>query len=391
MPELCYADECGKAFPLTVDHTPKLVAESERIRALHGFVTSNRVNGVIAISRSLGDASMKPYVSAEPGTCVVNLCREDQFLILACDGCWDTVDNQTAVDIVSHELAASGNPAKAAIKLRDHAFWKGSTDNISVIVVLLDRYLPSDSPVASSSSSCSVGQDAKTTTPRSRTKRAKKRSRTKEKVILPKSSESEPNLAPKSLGRSMSDVMGSPPEEVSGGMLHTSLNFTPTTTGNASGGKAKKPKKGSAVLAAAAEEESVHKDKKKNGRKDKKKEKKVKEPSDTPRKMKMKKRKKPKERRERSRSRSVADAEDCPQFGRNRALSADRDAAISRQTRSSSLSEEASLCNSRKVSKESLVDAGTDDSVPPQSSEHMLLDSKQRNATRAGRSGSVGK
>jgi serine/threonine protein phosphatase PrpC len=51
-----------------VDHTPKLMAESERIRALHGFVTSNRVNGVIAISRSLGDASMKPYVSAEPGT-----------------------------------------------------------------------------------------------------------------------------------------------------------------------------------------------------------------------------------------------------------------------------------------------------------------------------------
>jgi hypothetical protein len=38
-----------------------------------------------------------------------------------------------------------------------------------------------------------------------------------------------------------------------------------------------------------------------------------------------------------------------------------------------------------------LVDAGTDDSVPPQISEHMLLDSKQRNATRAGRSGSVGK
>lgn len=57
----------GRAFALTVDHTPKLAAESERIRALNGFVTSNRVNGVIAISRSLGDAQMKPFVSAEPG------------------------------------------------------------------------------------------------------------------------------------------------------------------------------------------------------------------------------------------------------------------------------------------------------------------------------------
>jgi hypothetical protein len=207
---------------------------------------------------------MKPYVSAEPGTCRHTFCvfscslrtvfrRESPHSLimppLHCDRhvCRQPVPGGPVLDIGLRWLLGHGGQSNrgrhcqprvgrvgqssqrymntfglchslalvhiadaripfvcghspAAIKLRDHAFWKGSTDNISVIVVLLDRYLPSDSPVASSSSSCSVGQDAKTTTPRSRTKRAKKRSRTKEKIILPKSSESEPNLAPKSLG-----------------------------------------------------------------------------------------------------------------------------------------------------------------------------------------------
>ncbi len=64
---------------------------------------------------------------------------------MACDGCWDTVTNQKAVDIVLHELkATNGDCVKAAIKLKEHAFWRGSNDNISVIIVLLDKYLPEE-------------------------------------------------------------------------------------------------------------------------------------------------------------------------------------------------------------------------------------------------------
>jgi len=133
----------GKAVPLTIDHTPKLPSEEKRIRDLNGYITSNRINGIIAISRSLGDASLKPLVSAEPGMAVVPLLPEDRFLILACDGCWDVMDNQQAVEVVERELQASNDPVKAAVRLKETAYWCGSADNISVIVVRLKKYLPS--------------------------------------------------------------------------------------------------------------------------------------------------------------------------------------------------------------------------------------------------------
>lgn len=43
------------AIPITVDHTPRVPEEVQRLRALNGFVTGGRVNGILAVSRTLGD------------------------------------------------------------------------------------------------------------------------------------------------------------------------------------------------------------------------------------------------------------------------------------------------------------------------------------------------
>jgi protein phosphatase PTC1 len=51
-----------------------------------GFVMSGRVNGVLAVTRSLGDSSMKEFVVGSPYTTETELCEEDELLILACDG-----------------------------------------------------------------------------------------------------------------------------------------------------------------------------------------------------------------------------------------------------------------------------------------------------------------
>lgn len=76
----------GKAVRLTYDHKGSDKQEAKRITDAGGFVMSGRVNGVLAVTRSLGDSSMKEFVVGAPYTTETELCDEDEFLIMACDG-----------------------------------------------------------------------------------------------------------------------------------------------------------------------------------------------------------------------------------------------------------------------------------------------------------------
>jgi len=76
----------GKAVRLTYDHKGSDKQEAKRITDAGGFVMSGRVNGVLAVTRSLGDSSMKEFVVGAPYTTETELCNDDEFLILACDG-----------------------------------------------------------------------------------------------------------------------------------------------------------------------------------------------------------------------------------------------------------------------------------------------------------------
>jgi protein phosphatase 2C len=124
----------------TVDHKPR--AEVDRIRShTGGFVTgdgSGRINEVLAVSRSLGDFYMHPWVISEPHIYSRTLLKEDKFIILACDGIWDEVEDQDAVAIVE-PLVQEGELFKAASKLRDIAYCAGSDDNISVMIIKLNK------------------------------------------------------------------------------------------------------------------------------------------------------------------------------------------------------------------------------------------------------------
>ena len=60
---------------------------------------------------------------------------ELEYLILASDGLWDVVSNEHAVAFVKGEVG----PEAAARKLTEIAFARGSTDNITCIVVEFHR------------------------------------------------------------------------------------------------------------------------------------------------------------------------------------------------------------------------------------------------------------
>lgn len=98
---------------------------------LGGFMMNNRVNGVLAVTRSLGDSVMKEFVVGNPFTTETELGPDDHFMILACDGLWDVCEDQDAVDLIKD----ISDPQVASQKLLDHALANFSTDNLSIMVI----------------------------------------------------------------------------------------------------------------------------------------------------------------------------------------------------------------------------------------------------------------
>lgn len=151
--ETIYIANCGdtravlyngeKTIRCSIDHKPGLEKEEKRIKELGGKITFDvdkfgnivsRVNGQLSVSRALGDFNIHPFVTAEPDIhepISLKELKDNSFLILACDGLWDLVTDEEAVNIVS----GINDPEKAACKLRDIAYTTGSTDNITAIVI----------------------------------------------------------------------------------------------------------------------------------------------------------------------------------------------------------------------------------------------------------------
>ncbi|CAA6666187.1 unnamed protein product [Spirodela intermedia] len=145
-----------RALPLSVDHKPNREDEYARIEAAGGKViqwNGYRVFGVLAMSRSIGDRYLKPWVIPEPEVTCVARAREDECLILATDGLWDVMSDEEACDaarrriLVWHKKNAGterggggrggADPAAqaAAEYLSRLALRRGSKDNITVVVV----------------------------------------------------------------------------------------------------------------------------------------------------------------------------------------------------------------------------------------------------------------
>lgn len=77
----------GKALRLSYDHKGSDENEGKRISNAGGLILNNRVNGVLAVTRALGDAYMKDLVTGHPYTTETVIQPDiDEFLILACDG-----------------------------------------------------------------------------------------------------------------------------------------------------------------------------------------------------------------------------------------------------------------------------------------------------------------
>lgn len=135
-----------RAFPLTVDHKPERDDETERVQKAGGqvlFFNGPRVMGLLAMSRAIGDQSLRPYVIPTPDVCVLHRSVDDELLILATDGLWDVLTNQEACTLalkcLNRAKEKGARPEEAtrltATVLTRAAMDRGSRDNITVVVV----------------------------------------------------------------------------------------------------------------------------------------------------------------------------------------------------------------------------------------------------------------
>jgi serine/threonine protein phosphatase PrpC len=136
----------GKGERASYDHKPTDPVEESRIVSSGGHVTrvtangvtTGRVNGMLAVARSLGDNSLRQYLTAQPQMHGPFDITNYQGLILACDGVWDVVSDNTAARLAASALAKN-DPEEASIRVRNKAFTRLSKDNISVLVVNLTK------------------------------------------------------------------------------------------------------------------------------------------------------------------------------------------------------------------------------------------------------------
>ena len=117
---------------------------------------------MLAVARSIGDHGLKEYVIGRPhvSSTIVDIVEEEEeedygedsnadansspytdgeFLIVACDGLWDVMSDQEAVDLVRihHRESLVDGREGAASFLVEEALRRGSADNITAVVYWL--------------------------------------------------------------------------------------------------------------------------------------------------------------------------------------------------------------------------------------------------------------
>jgi len=147
----------GNATRLTsmTDHKATDPLEAKRVIEAGGQIFNDRVNGMLAMTRALGDHVLKmpilpnDVVSNVPDITSTDLSSQDSFVIVACDGLWDVMNDQQGVELVNEclreltpiarRLEAEGRSVSEILArmLVEEALARGSGDNISCLVIFL--------------------------------------------------------------------------------------------------------------------------------------------------------------------------------------------------------------------------------------------------------------
>jgi len=134
---------------ISLSNSHDFLNEAERlyVEQKGGVLLKNRLEGELAISRSIGDVNFKEFMNSEPEIMVYDITEEDEYLILCSDGFWNGMSPSQCVEKIeefrrsenySTELKNLGHflvdEAKANIKIKK--------DNMTLIIVDLKEFAP---------------------------------------------------------------------------------------------------------------------------------------------------------------------------------------------------------------------------------------------------------
>jgi len=136
------------AIPLSKDHKPAWPEERHRIEQLGGQIYFDgddwRIKD-LSVSRAFGDFDAEPYLTNMPDIFRYKLDKNDKFIVFACDGLWDVIQNQDVVNFILNECydknlcTRINKNVNISKKLAEYALLKGSTDNLTVLIYFLDN------------------------------------------------------------------------------------------------------------------------------------------------------------------------------------------------------------------------------------------------------------
>lgn len=140
----------GEIEALSKDHKPDSEEEKARINKAGGYVNEGRINDNLNLSRAIGDLeykknnNLKPeeqIISAEPDIEVRELKGNEDFLLIGCDGIWETLNIQSIHQILKEEVDQHDKPVDGALEvLLDKLIAKDTQegtgcDNMSAVMI----------------------------------------------------------------------------------------------------------------------------------------------------------------------------------------------------------------------------------------------------------------
>lgn len=137
-----------EAVGITVDHKPNLKREFDRIHEGGGHVTFHpmdapRVNGNLAVSRSIGDFYLHPHVTWVPDVYITKKDPNNNILVLASDGLWDVMKNDEVIGVFVNKFNENNSMITRAVVAEGcnecilEARRRGSSDNITILVYIM--------------------------------------------------------------------------------------------------------------------------------------------------------------------------------------------------------------------------------------------------------------